>query len=184
MKKLSVTTFSIFTLLSTFLLSGPSVANATTVPPAQQATSAQVEETDVQFYFISNQQAFNAAESAGINVKSILGEDKYKAALRQDMLRTGSSWIKTYKVGKETRISIGVNSAIVKTWKYGGRAAIYAIQAYGAVVGLPLDAMVANGMHNQLKSVNGNRGHQWEIGTKPWRIISSRTQMGGGGRGF
>ena len=72
MKKLSVTTFSIFTLLSTFLLSGPSVANATTVPPAQQATSAQVEETDVQFYFISNQQAFDAAESAGINVKTIL----------------------------------------------------------------------------------------------------------------
>lgn len=27
------------------------------------------------------------------------------------MLRTDSSWIKNYKVGKETRISIGVNSA-------------------------------------------------------------------------
>lgn len=82
MKKLSVTTFSIFILLSAFLSSGSSLANAITGLPAQQATSTQVEETDVQFYFISNQQTFDAAESAGINMKNILGEDKYKAALR------------------------------------------------------------------------------------------------------
>jgi len=148
------------------------VAYADSVNATQANYTFNQEETDVKVFSISNAQAFEAAENAGIDVKSIIGEEAYNQALQEDMFRRGSSWIKTYKVGKETRISMGINSALVKTWKYGGRAAIYAMQAYGKVVGLPLDPMVANGMHNQLKTIDASRGYKWVIGTKPWRIVS------------
>lgn len=193
MKKLSILNVSILTLLSVSLLANTATVFANIIETPSQSTTAEteigeydenLEETDVQIYYISTKKAFEIAESEGVDVKGALGEEEYNKALRQDMLRVGSSYIKTFKVGKETRISIGANSALVKTWKISGRATILAIQAYGAAVGMPLDAMVASGMHNQLKSVNGTRGYQWTIGTKPWRIISSGTQNGGGGRDF
>lgn len=169
MKKSLILSLTLFTF-GTTLLPISTVVNADTV----KTSSSQ--ETLVQTYYISNSEYFKYAEENGVDVKGILGEKAYQQALKEDNFKQGKNWIKIYQSGKEKRISMGVNSALVKVWKYGGQAAIYAIQAYGAAVGMPLDPMVANGMHNQLKTIDSSRGYQWKLGTKPWRIISNGYQ--------
>lgn len=160
--------FSLFLLIfGVFSLTPSNIVHATENYPSTHPTKA---------YSVSNAEAFRLAEEQGIDVKSILSEEEYQTALFNDRLRAGVHGVYTYVVGKETRIFIGVDSALVKVWKYGGRAAIYAIQAYGALSGMPLDPMVANGMHNTLQTINDSKGYYWYIGTSPWRIISHGSQ--------
>lgn len=134
------------------------------------------DETDVQIYYISNHEAFKIAEEQGIDVKEILGAEAYQEALRDDMLRHGGTYVKKYTKNGETRYTIAVNSAIVKAWKYGGKATVWAIKTFLEIRGMPMDPMIYYGMQAQLSSINSDKGHKWEIGTKPWRIISHGVQ--------
>ncbi|RMC46727.1 hypothetical protein [Lactobacillus sp. ESL0230] len=69
---------------------------------------------------IINKEVFNNLEAKGYNVKSILSEKEYQAALIQDMLRRGGTYIKTNKHG----FTLYINSALTKLIIASGSVAV------------------------------------------------------------
>lgn len=168
-----------FLCLVTTLLLGIillTTANQTVYANDLESKADLTNKTKIETRALSTANFFAIAEKEGVDVKGILGEEEYQQALRQDMLRAGGSYVNKYTVGNETRYTVAVNSALVKVWKYGGSAALTAIQLYGASVGLPFDAPIYYGMKASLSNADASKGFKWEIGTSPWRVISSGVQ--------
>ncbi|MGL5900316.1 MAG: hypothetical protein ACRCZW_11770 [Lactobacillaceae bacterium] len=92
----------------------------TQVVHADTITNVKQSNNDDQVVSISNREIFDTLEAKGYDVKSILGKEDYQAALMQDMMRRGGTYIKTNKHG----FTVYVNSAIVKLAVYGGSAAV------------------------------------------------------------
>lgn len=71
----------------------------------------------------TNEELFEVLEANGYNVKSIIGEEEYKNALVQDMLRRGGTYISTNKHG----FTLYLNSAVCKVIFWGGTGAAAAV---------------------------------------------------------
>lgn len=127
-------------------------------------------------YYISNREIFDAMQKQGVDVQSILSPEEYQSALNQDMLRQGSNWLHKYTYKGHSRITVGVNSAIVKLMKYGGQGGVYAIQALLAARGMPMDAGAAAGIHGTLASINASKGHWWHIDLKTHKVVAHGNQ--------
>ncbi|MBM6616063.1 hypothetical protein JTF06_14360 [Desemzia sp. RIT804] len=134
--------------------------------------------TEVEYLPFSYSDYLATAEEQGVDVRGILGEEQYKQEMEKGdfQVLAGTTSLTKYKVGKETRYSLKVNSALVKVWKYGGSAAVTAMQIYGKSVGLPFDAPIYYGMKAALSNANAKKGYKWVIGTSPWRVVSSGVQ--------
>ncbi|MDF7639988.1 hypothetical protein PT285_11300 [Lactobacillus sp. ESL0791] len=90
--------------------------------------------------FFTNEELFDVLEAKGYNVKSILGEKEYQAALTQDLMRNGGTYVSTNSHG----FTLYVNSALVKIAAYGGAGAIsYALSTVLVAAGHPLVAATA-----------------------------------------
>lgn len=127
-------------------------------------------------YYISNREIFDAMQKQGVDVQSILSPEEYQSALNRDMLRQGSNWLHKYTYKGHSRITVGVNSAIVKLMKYGGQGGVYAIQALLAARGMPMDAGAAAGIHGTLASIDASKGHWWHIDLKTHKVVAHGNQ--------
>lgn len=127
-------------------------------------------------YYFSNEEIFKEMEKNGVNVKNILSTKEYNNALNMDMLRQGSNWCKEYTYKGHKRLTVGLNSAIIKVMKYGGQGGVYAIQALMAVRGMPIDAQAAAGMHGTLSSINSEKGHWWHIDLSSFKVVDHGVQ--------
>ncbi len=88
---------------------------------------------DKEVTYISNEEIFDHLEAQGYNVKSILGEEAYAAALKQDLTRAGGTYIQPNKHG----FTLYINSAICKVAVWGGAGAIaYAVATALTAAGL------------------------------------------------
>lgn len=70
--------------------------------------------------YFTNRELFTVMENHGYDVKSAIGEKAYQAALVQDMMRAGGTYIKTNKHG----FTIYINSALTKVIVAGGSVAV------------------------------------------------------------
>lgn len=134
------------------------------------------ENNDDVTYYISNKEIFDSMQKQGVDVQSILSPEEYQAALNQDMLRQGSNWLHKYTYKGHSRVTVGVNSAIVKLMKYGGQGGVYAIQALLAARGMPMDPGAAAGIHGTLSSINASKGHWWHIDLKTHKVVAQGNQ--------
>lgn len=176
--KLSLSKLGVLSVASLMLM-GTAVPVATInaaadtpVVSVEDNSSVQVE-TEISF---SNREFFDELSKNGVNPTDILTEAEYQQALRQDLLRQGSNWAKIYTYQGHKRVSIGVNSAIVKTAKYGGKAAIAALRAVATASGVYVDPGVYYAIQGNLSSINSSKGHWWHINLSPIKIVASGNQ--------
>lgn len=122
----------------------------TQVVHADTITNTQQSSINDRNVTISNKEIFDILEAKGYDVKSILGEKDYQAALMQDMMRHGGTYVENNKHG----FTVYVNSAIVKLAVYSGSGAVAA--AISTILTGSGHPLVAGAVANAISSVASN----------------------------
>lgn len=124
----------------------------TQVVHADTVTNAKQSDSEDQVVTISNREVFETLEAQGYNVKRILGKDDYQAALMQDMMRHGGTYVRTNKHG----FTVYINSAIVKLAVYGGAGAISGVIA--TILSAAGHPYLAGAVSNTITSIANEAG--------------------------
>jgi len=152
-------------------------ANAAVITPTSTTkTSFVLSNPGDETFIVPNSKIFELMEQNGVNVKEILTATEYNAALKEDHLRSGSNWLHKYTYKGHKRITVGVNSAIMKLMKYGGKGGTYAIQALLLGYGISMDPQAASGIRSTLSTINSSKGHWWHIDLKTFKVVAHGVQ--------